>query len=435
MAFLATTGVAGMDALPALGQTGRQMPMSSSGLDYGLNDISLAPGEVIVGSPGMSNGGAVTHNGGSYQIIDSSSVPTANMPMADPVTSEMPMMQSPNYGGYANNGYPAAGCATGNCGSSGSNYAGYSGAMLGRGGAKLGSGGNVCGPTCNPYLYASLEALYFTNRQVGNYSQSPNFFLDDFDYEFGVRGTVGIVPDCRNGMEFSFVGPFTWNTAAQLNSSTGGIGTFLVPRGTLVAGDLSNFSNAVSQRQEYEAQYYSLEANRTLIGWEICKFLYGMRYVNYEEDFLYRSATVGAAPANQGQLFSSTQNRLIGAQVGLEMTYPITCKLWSDFRGRAGAYGNFAENQFRLSNGGTLVARNFDDDVELAGLFEFGGGVRYYLTDDFHVRAGAEMWYLTGVATAIDQFSSRVRQDTGRRIDIDDDVLMMGINVGAELKF
>jgi hypothetical protein len=242
-----------------------------------------------------------------------------------------------------------------------------------------------------------------------------------------------MVPDCRNGMEVSFVTPIEWASADSVVGT--GIGSFLNPINGLPA--LTSFQGATSQSQRYDAEYASFEANRTLIGWEICKLLYGIRYIDYEENYQFNSTSAAGA----GLLRSNTENQMIGAQVGAEMTFPLSCKLWSDFRARAGAYGNFADSDIQLRNGvnllntnGTLF-RNFDDDIELAGVFEIGGGARYYVTDDFHVRAGGELWYLTGVATAIDQFSARLSPTTGNRINIDDDVLMIGVSVGAELKF
>jgi hypothetical protein len=374
---------------------------------------------VIVNSAPADGGGVLHHDGGSYQIIDSSSVPFADSTMVDP---SMPMLSQPG----TITGYPSqyanpyhGGCATGNCGGGGYAAGGY-------------GGGFDCGVPCNPYLYASLDALYIRNNNVDNFSASPDFFLDDFDYEFGVRGTVGMVPDCRNGTEVSFTGPLGWATENSRTVPAGGIRTFLTPVAPLVAADLDTFSNALFQAQRFEADYYSFEASQTLIGWEICKFLYGLRYVNYDEDYFYRSAIV---TGEQGLLRSSTENKMVGFQVGLEMTYPLSTRMWSDFRGRAGAYANFAENTFELNNSAAVVVRNIDDDVELAGLFEIGTGVRYYLTDDFHLRAGSELTYISGISSATEQFGSQIAQTTGRSIDIDDDIFLMGISVGGELKF
>ncbi len=91
--------------------------------------------------------------------------------------------------------------------------------------------------------------------------------------------------------------------------------------------------------------------------------------------------------------------------------------MWSDFRGKAGVYGDFAETQFTFRSNNALalpLINNGDDDFEIAGLIEIGGGLRYYITDDLHIRGGAEMWYLTGIATANSQFDNRVFQTSGR---------------------
>lgn len=422
LAFLASAGTAGVSGLPAAAQTGGTLPtVGGPVISTGLNDVTLAPGEKLVNSSTTFGGNTIQHGGGSYQIIDSSSVPMANVPMADPMMSEMPVMGSQlMHGGYS------GGCATGNCGGGcATGSCGYGGSYAS--GQGLGMGGNACGPTCNPYLYAAVDALYVLNTNVDNYTRSTAFALEDFDYEFGVRGTLGMVPDCRNGMEVSFVTPIEWET--ERTATGAGFNSLLRPIDGLPV--LSSFNNATFQRQRYESEYTSFEVNRTLIGWEICKLLYGIRYVDYEETYRYDSVSAAGA----GVLRSNTQNQLFGAQIGAEMTFPLSCKMWSDFRGRAGAYADFAESDLLLGNANNVLFRTFDDDVELAGIFEIGGGVRYYFTDDFHIRGGGELWYMTGVATAIDQFNSRLSPNSGRRVNVDDDVLMVGISVGAELKF
>ncbi len=438
LAFLASAGVAGVHALPAAAQSGTRTPAAGSpASNFGLNGITLAPGETIVNSSTVG-GGAIEHGGGNYQIIDSSSVPVAAGPAMD---SMMLQPQPQAMGAYGQPGYPPlgnaqmgnaqlgntmGGCASGNCGggcASGNCGGSYGGSY---------SGVNACtGPACNPYLYASLDGLYITNTNVNNYTLSPNFRLNDFDYEFGARLTLGMVPDCRNGMEISGVAPIDWTSQNTLTQPGAGIGTFLAPRAPFVAGQLSTFSNATFQSQRYEAEYYSLEANRTLIGWEVCKLLYGLRYINYDEDYFYRSTSA----AGQGLLQSSTKNKMIGAQLGLEMTYPMTCKIWTDFRGRGGLYGNFSESTFRVDNAGVTQVNNFSDDTQLAAAFEMGGGVRYYINDDFHIRAGSELWYLVGVASSTDQINPNINLNNARRTESDDDILMVGLSLGAELKF
>ncbi len=416
LTFLASAGMAGL-AVPASAQTGIQNPaIHGVAPSFDPGSVPLAPGERIISASPMPGGAMIQHGGGSYQIIDSSSVPTALDGSIDSSMGGMPMMASPQ----AYSGFATGGCATGNCGGSYNN--GYGGTY----------GGNACGPVCNPYLYAAADGLYMTNTNVDNYSLSPNSVLRDFDYEFGGRITLGMVPDCRNGIEASAVIPIDWQQTTLDTSAGNALGSFLGFRAPIVAGQLSTFNNARVQSQQYDAEYFSFDINRTLIGWDVIKLLYGIRYVDYEEDYSFRSRL---ATGQRGLLQSSVQNRMIGGQVGIDMTFPVTCKLWSDFRGRGGLFGNFAESQFQLDNAGATVVRNFDDDIEIAGLIEISSGIRYYFNDDFHLRAGTELWYLGGVATSKDQIPGRIHTTTGRNVDIDDGVLMVGFSLGAELKF
>jgi hypothetical protein len=407
--------------------------------EFNLSDIQLGEGEQIVSSS-VEGGGVIQYGGGNYRMVDPGSFPTAAGSGGNPAA--MPSMS----GGFPLTGNPVTGnCASGNCGAGncgscghgGYGYGGHGGHGTHLGGRpRVGSGGNVCGPTCNPYYYASVDALYMTNDGVEDFVGGP-FNVSDYDYELGGRVTVGSVPNCRNGHEFSIVSPFRWRSIAD-GGPVPGINTFLVPEpvvAPLIPVNLSVFENPLSaQRQIFEAEYFSAELNRTLIGWEVIKLLYGVRYIQYDEEYLY-AASIGPNPADQALLRSTTENRMIGGQVGLDMTYPLTCRLWSDMRARAGAYANFAENTFRVDNANVLQVFNRDDRTRLAGMFELGGGARYYLTNNFHVRAGGELWYLTQVATAVEQFGNVIGRGTGRDIRVNNDVLMFGVSTGAEWRF
>lgn len=434
LAVLASLGGVGLTSPLAAQHVLPSAPIGGPVAEFNLNDIPLAEGEQIVSSSIGEGGGVIQHGGGNYKIVDLDSVPTAAGEQY-PLGSPMPTVS----GGFPVTGSCASGnCGTSNCGRCGQRR-GHTGHGTNLGGhARVGSGGNVCGPTCNPYAYAAVESLYMSNDSVRNYAAAA-FVSDEYDYEWGGRYTFGMVPDCRNGYEVTFVGPLRWTSPSAVAGA--GIDSVLFPDLTTVtAANLSGFNNAAAQTQQFEAEYLSAEVNRTLIGWEVIKLLYGGRYIQYDEDYQFASTRL-AAPAGVGLLRSTTENRMIGAQIGAEMTYPITCRLWSDARARAGAYANFAENTFQLLSTDTvtpandLLIFNQDDDVRLAGMFEIGGGTRYYFTNNFHVRVGTELWYLTQIASATEQFGNVISRGTGRGIRVSDDVLMFGVSGGAEWKF
>lgn len=382
LAVLSSIATLGMAASTLQAQT----PYAASGVpQFNLSDIPLADGEQIISSDAGLLGSEFQYDGANYQTVTPSAVPTA----ASGGNFISPMGNGP--------------CASGNCGplgqhtshcAPGTELAGVYGRRYDLGGhPRLGMAGNVCGPTCDPYIYASVEALYMDHNDASGFAMlgptvSPAF--RDFDYEFGSRITVGVLPDCRNGYEFSFTGQFEWDTNNGLAPGVAGY-------------------------QRLEAEYLSFEFNRTLVGWDIVKLLYGVRYAQYEEEYTF------------GSLLSAPDNDLFGAQVGADMTYPLTCRAWTDMRARAGVFANFAEHR-----GSDF---NKYDDEEVAGIFEFGGGVRYYLTNNFYVRGGGELMYLANVATGLDQFGPGLASVANRKTRIDDNIFLYGFSFGAELKF
>lgn len=415
------------------------IPIGEPVPEFSRSDIPLAEGERIVSSDAGPGGGVVQFDGSAYKTIDTSAVPTA----ATGDMHQSPMMSS----GFAS-GFASGSCATGNCGSSscrsgscrtagGSNGLNGPGIDLG-GNPRLGAGGNACGPTCNPYSYGSVDALYMKHNDLSSFGSPAPFNLGDFDFELGARVTLGVVPDCHNGYEVSFLGPFQWGSSSQLTSAVDDINAALVAGLPIAVAGLSTFTDASLAIQALDAELMSFEFNRTMIGWDVIKLLYGMRYIHYDEDFIYFSRrTGGAAPGalGDGILASRTENRMLGAQVGIDMTFPVTCRMWSDMRARAGAYANFAENRFQLTNNNALQIFSEDDDVGLAGMIEFGGGLRYYLTNNFHIRGGGELMYITEVATALNQFGPVMTPTTGRGVNAGDSIFLFGFSVGAELKF
>jgi hypothetical protein len=304
-----------------------------------------------------------------------------------------------------------------------SDYSGYQ---------SYGRAGMACGTPCDPYSYASIEGLYMRRDGDEGFSLSPNFRLNQFGYEWAPRITMGAVPDCSHGYESSFTGILRWDLLASTPVGTN-FTTVLTPGLPVPAASLSSFNDATFQSQIYNAEFYSIEGSRTLIGWQVAKVLYGFRYIDYQEDYNYFSTST--ATGNSGLLTSNVNNRLFGAQIGLDLLYPVSCFAYAEFRGRAGAFLNFAENDFTIQNNGNFVLANFDEDSEFAGFFELGSGYRYQLGEALTVRGGVEFWYLTGVATAINQVAGVVTPATGARVNADDDIFFLGLSVGAELKF
>ena len=444
-------------------------------------------------SPSSAAGpGAVTHNGQSYRIVSASDGASqsgagtaAVMPASEQASLRLgpaastSSTQSPSglnwdsvISGVAPVGHHGGSCES--CGHACNGNCGHSSGGVASGG--FAGGGYAAGaysecPRCEPFVYGLVEGLYMRREGMDDRSLSAQFRLDEPDFEFGPRITFGSVPDCVNGMEASFTGPLEWQT---FNSRT--LVDGLNPRLTTPAlgaagalpigvtlnsfglgfdvdantdGDVADpgdfdATNADFQSQRYESTYWSGEVSRTMVSRDAAKFLIGGRFINLEDELLFGSQNenglVGGGNADErGLLLSEARNRMIGLQVGLDLYTPVREFCSTYFRGRAGVFLNMAENDIllidgatALNPGGNVIIQQENSDEQLAGMFELGYGVRYRLTERLTMQAGTELWYLSGVASAPNQFSSQITPAFGGGINADDDVVFVGVNAGLE---
>ena len=384
----------------------------------------------------------IRHGDSEFKVVQSSHVRTAADPsnvrtvgslFEDEKDSNIALTGCHSCGTHCGGACSTGACGTGACG--GGAYGGYSA-------ADMGAYGMSCGVPCEPYTYVIAEALYMDHDGSAP-RLSRVFQLNELDYEWGTRLTLGSLPDCVHGTEITYTGRFDWEEERVVSGTN--LGTFLTLGSEFVPGSLSAFDEgSVTQGQYYEAEYWSIESNRTVVGWDFAKVLLGFRYINYDELFSYTSrnaAITGSAnpaddrAAQNGSLVSDVRNDLYGLQLGLDLLYPTSCHGYMDVRARAGAYLNFADSTVLVVNDGSTLVANSDDADEIAGVFEVGTAYRYDFGECLSVRAGFEMWYLAGVATAPGQVSPLVSSAMGRSIDADDDVFITGFTVGGQLKF
>ncbi len=374
----------------------------------------------------------------------------SGLPMTADLNGYVPSDFDPSMGGLT--GYGGY-CANGNCGSA--------------------AGGIPC-PTCQPYKYVSFEALYMTrddNDDDRSGFARDRFVFNDYDLEPGFRATYGSIPDCTTGFEISgmYLGDLERNssrlrnalssrllTSAQLNTvlTTGTTPPVFVPPAVPIADvDFQSFQTVANQ----ESEIYSLEASRVLYAWDVARILIGGRYIKYNDEFNFARTAVGPATgvtpvvlnpatpvvaADDVQLLrSEADNDLFGLQVGGDIFNPVSRFGSTYIRGRAGVYLNAADADlnFSLFGDGAAGLNNrlplTDDDVDIAGFFEFGTGLRYQVGEALSLQAGGEFWYLTGVATSTAPLGRRIDDNFRNEVDISDDVFFYGITAGATYRF
>jgi len=395
---------------------------------------------------------SLQHGGQSFAVVPASqatnlmSMPSFSAPLSD-------LDQA-----IAQVGYDGGSCASGRCGSGR-----IGGGQCGNGQCSGQCGGDCGGsqsglncPTCDPYRYGRVDALMMRRQGLDRFTRSREFSLDEYDFEFAPRFTFGIVPDCVSGTEVSFTGPLNWDMSRSVTGRSGQTTLAELIPGNLLTSPIldqtigftqlfdtedpvgvGNFPDdpVGLQRQHYESTYWSVEASKTSMAWDIAKLLIGARYISFEEEYSL-TASNGAAAEQNGFLLSNTTNNLIGLQVGIDMFTPVYRNTSTYLRARAGGYWNMSEATAIVDDQTERLYGMRDEDGNIAGLFELSNGVHYKFGEMLSVHAGSEVWYLAEVATAERQIPSLVgARASSQSIETGDDVLFVGFSFGATLKY
>ncbi len=226
----------------------------------------------------------------------------------------------------------------------------------------------------------------------------------DFNQEPGIRVLLGYRLTDTLSAELSYFGLHDWNTAATLpltNPALNGLVSNFLALAT--GADALTFSYG-SELHNAELSLRSLTESERLA----LSLLGGLRYVNLHEDFVL--GAVSAAFGDSEETSATTNNHLVGLQLGGEAAYRRGERWSIGAVGKGGLHLNFADQRVRnvASTAGvsTLVLGTTTSGNHLAGSLETGVVVRCRLSDRFTLRGGYQVLYLTGLALAPEQFTS-----------------------------
>ncbi len=287
-----------------------------------------------------------------------------------------------------------------------------------------------CNPGCDVSWYFGYESLWLKRENDERFSLSNNSFLSDFEFERGGRYTAGYLSDCVNGWEIVYAGPFDWRRTANV-AGAANLQSNLVPT-VYTAAQIDTFNSADQHFQDYRVQLNSFELNRRWWTWDVLSTMIGLRYVDYEEDYLFFSNRVGTGT---GVLIESVDNQLLGAQIGADVLYPFSLRGNVGFRGKAGVYANLDERSTFLRNGGTVLLNAGDEDVDVAGIIEMGVVANYHIVPSIRLTAGYEFWYMPGTATVPEQRPGQISPASGTTVFDDADLFLHGGSVGLQVLF
>jgi len=285
---------------------------------------------------------------------------------------------------------------------------------------------------CDISWYFSAEFLGFRREGDRRFSLTQSQFMTDSEFEFGTRLTMGRMFDCANAIEFVYVGPFQWTRGSTLAIPDGVNSRFL----TFPIELADAFTDADQQDQSWLARSSSIELNRRKWAWDAVSTLIGMRYFNYEERYGLASIRSAPQPAPlSGRYSDEIDNHMVGAQVGGDVFFTTSLKSSISMRGKAGIYGNFATREVRLVEDGTTTFFNGNDEVDLAGLFEFGINFNYQITPSIRLSGGYELWYMPGIASVSNQNPNILTPNSGFAINMEEDLFLHGFNAGVQVLY
>jgi hypothetical protein len=281
-----------------------------------------------------------------------------------------------------------------------------------------------------PDLYFTVDAMILTrNNQATDQAVITQTGTGDtllstedfgFAYEVGPSITLGYRPTPWDAWEVSYFGAMDWDTRQSLV----GAGDLNLPGALGAALDL-NFANADLMDVTYSSVIHNAEVNYLWTHGQVM-WLVGFRYFHLGEDFDITST--GALGSTVYDV--ATKNNLYGGQIGARYRAGWKRFNWDIF-GKAGVYGNEAEQQQTVSNVGGIAIR--DTNVRhgnSAFVGDVGVNFTFHLSKCWSVRGGYNALWVEDVALAPNQLDFTDSVVSGNTLNANGGVFLHGAHAG-----
>ena len=292
--------------------------------------------------------------------------------------------------------------------------------------------------------YAAIEALWLkrdrpaqvlidTNTDIGG---TDHLTTDQVDFGFaaGPRVSIGRHLDDRTSIELGYFGLQDWGEVAAAVDST-------------VEGSLLGLYAATIEPEmsvlSYDSRLHNVEMSLVRqLRWGplgSAAVSAGLRYVDVGEQAVIDSVLGGTVVE---QTAVCTSNRILGAQMGGELTRRLGERVSVGARGKAGLHMNFTEQS--MTNWASSTPLNVNiSDVGVAGNVDLGVSLRLDLTDNIALLGGYQLIYLRGLALATEQlpmigldlYNDEVNANTGNGINEHGSTIYHGPSAGIEVRW
>ncbi len=298
----------------------------------------------------------------------------------------------------------------------------------------------------------STELTTATVRAEDGTLGNNRIISQEFDAAPGMRTFFGRnVWDGMTYIEMGYFGLNHWDELTELRNLNG-VG---IIRSNLDMG-FGTTTNPDFQRVAYSSTIHNAELNIRSFFSPNFVFVGGLRYFNLNETLVINerglvNLPLSAAPANSSVAYNawrniSTDNNLLGPQIGLDWAYEITDDIRINLLSRVGLCANFSQSTVRQQregieqlqgNVGQIIrdARVVnDEEVVIAGLLELHSSIDILLTRNILFRGGWQFMWVSGIAVAPEQHADPITNPNGlqRQIENGADSIFFGPFAGLE---
>jgi hypothetical protein len=307
-----------------------------------------------------------------------------------------------------------------------------------------------CGEDCDcdlcacqrcPHWYIAADALWLRIRETGSTvmavdqnlaTNDPNYAVlrtSDISSGFvaGPRITLGYPMGCYGAGELTYWGLHHFSKGAFVRGNN----NLSLPPDLGPATD--GFFDAdyidisrVTELHNAEANYFAPE---TCAGFS---WLSGIRYMNIQD----RIGMLAIDPDNVDPISTlqwKTETNMIGPQLGLRLRRNVLCNWRIEGLGKAGLMGVSSWQRTTLDDAGVITS-TFNRTSNIGTVCEGQINAVRWITDNWGLRFGYDVFYLAGIATARKQVDFNFAPGPQQRVG-HADMFLYGYHVGTEVRW
>jgi hypothetical protein len=257
--------------------------------------------------------------------------------------------------------------------------------------------------------------------------------VNDFDFEPGYRVGAAWMINAKNSIEGNFLYLQPWSG----DKSAHGDASLSFPFSN---ADYSfDFTDADKAHAKYWSHFWDAELNYwrhfnpRRVNFFSLSGIAGLRYFWLDEKF---TLAMIQSP-DRSTYHTHTENRMYGAQLGLDFQMNPTRWLSWEIFAKAGAFGNVTEQkQFLGDFDNTVVLRDSERDKTELGIFtDVAAQVDFRFWEHFNIHGGYQALFFSGLALAPEQVSKRVGENAGKKDRTNGNAIIHGLFVGLGVSF